>query len=68
LLAFYMDLGDYSGRLLEFDVSFSDQVIKNFGVGGGLKWFDLQLKNSFSGGGAATFEYTILRTDTFRVR
>jgi len=65
LLAFYMDLGDYSGRLLEFDVHLAYQVIKNFGVGGGLKWFDLELKDSFSGGGAATFEYTFFGPTLF---
>lgn len=58
VLGFYMDIGDYSGGLVEFDAVLSYQLIKNFGIGGGFKWFNLRLKDSFSGGGAATFEYT----------
>ena len=65
VLAFYMDLGDYSGGLVEFDVNLTYQIIKNFGVGGGFKWFDLQLKDSFSGGGAATFDYTFVGPTLF---
>ncbi len=65
VLAFYMDIGQYSGRLLEFDMSLAYQVIKNFGVGGGVKWFDLQLKDAFSGGGSATFEYTFFGPTLF---
>ena len=58
VLGFYLDIGDYSGGLVEFDAVLSYQLIKNFGIGGGFKWFNLRLKDSFSGGGAATFEYT----------
>ena len=65
VLAFHLDLGDYSGRLLEFDATVAYQVIKNIGVGGGVKYFDVQLQNDFSGGGSAQFDYTFFGPTIF---
>jgi len=56
-LFFALDLGDYSGSLIELDALGSYQITKHFGVGGGLKYFNLNLQSNTSGGGNAEFDY-----------
>ena len=58
VLAFALDLGDYSGSLLEVDATMAYQLSKYFGIGGGLKYFNLNLQASQSGGGNAEFDYS----------
>ena len=55
--AFALGLGDYSGSLLETDALMAYQLTKHFGIGGGLKYFNLNLQANLSRGGSAEFDY-----------
>ncbi len=57
LLVFALDLGDYSGSLLETDAFLAYQLTKHFGIGGGLKYFNLNLQANTSRGGSAAYNY-----------
>jgi hypothetical protein len=57
VLAFALDLGDYSGSLLEVDAMMAYQLSKTFGIGGGLKYFNLNLQANLSGGGNVEYDY-----------
>jgi hypothetical protein len=57
LLVFALDLGDYSGSLFETDAFFAYQLTKHFGVGGGLKYFNLNLKANTDRGGSVAYNY-----------
>ena len=57
LLVFALDLGDYAGSLLETDAFLAYQLTKHFGIGGGLKYFNLNLKANTSRGGSAAYNY-----------
>jgi hypothetical protein len=46
VLAFYLDVGDVRGGLLEVDGTLHYKVAKHFGIGGGLKYFDLDVVDS----------------------
>lgn len=46
VLAFYLDVGDVRGGLLEVDGILHYRVSKHFGIGGGLKYFDLDVVDS----------------------
>jgi hypothetical protein len=46
VLAFYLDVGDVRGGLLEVDGILHYNVTKHFGIGGGLKYFDLDVVDS----------------------
>lgn len=56
-LFFTLDLGQYSGSLIELDALGAYQITEHFGVGGGLKYFNVNLQNNVSGGGSAEFDY-----------
>ncbi len=64
-LLFTLDLGDYGGTLVEADAMVSYQLSRHFGIGGGLKYFDLDLRDSLSGGGSAEFNYTFFGPGIF---
>jgi len=57
LLGFALDLGDYSGSLIEADAFMAYQLSKHFGIGGGLKYFNLNLQANLSRGGHAEYNY-----------
>ena len=57
LLGFALDLGDYNGSLIEADAFMAYQLSKHFGIGGGLKYFNLNLEANLSGGGHAEYDY-----------
>ena len=57
LLGFALDLGDYSGSLIEADAFMAYQLSKHFGIGGGLKYFNLNLQANTSRGGHAEYNY-----------
>jgi len=57
VLAFALDLGDYRGSLVEADAFMAYQLSKRFGVGGGLKYFNLRLDANLSRGGNAEYDY-----------
>jgi len=57
-LAFALDLGDYSGSLIEMNAALAYQITRHFGIGGGLKYFNLNLQANTSRGGRAEFDYT----------
>ena len=46
VLAFYLDVGDVRGGLLEVDGTLHYKITKHFGIGGGLKYFDLDVVDS----------------------
>ena len=52
VLAFALDVNDYSGSLLEVDGTVGYQLSKRFGIGTGLKYFNLNLQAQKSRGGA----------------
>jgi hypothetical protein len=56
VLAFALDLGDYSGTLLQVDALASYQFTKHFGFGAGLKYFNLDLEAQ-SGRVSASYDY-----------
>ena len=45
-LAFYMQVGDYDGSLVQLDATAGYQITKNFGLGAGLTYFDLRLNGT----------------------
>ena len=57
LLVFALDLGDYSGSLFETDAFLAYQLTKHFGIGGGLKYFNLDLKANTSRGGSVGYKF-----------
>jgi hypothetical protein len=57
LIGFALDLGDYSGHLIESDATIAYQLSKHFGIGGGLKYFNLNLQANTSNGGHAEYDY-----------
>ena len=40
---FALEIGDTYGRLIEANVGVQYQMKKNFGIGGGVKWFFLDI-------------------------
>jgi len=46
VLAFYLDVGDVRGGLLEVDGALHYKLTKHFGIGGGLKYFDVAVVDS----------------------
>ena len=44
--AFYLDVGDVRGSLVEVDGALHYKLTKHFGIGGGLKYFDLDVVDS----------------------
>jgi hypothetical protein len=56
LLAFYMDVGDYNGSLVQVDATAAYQVTKNFGIGAGLTYFNLRL-NGQSDRAEASYDF-----------
>ena len=56
-LVFALDLGDYSGSLFEVDAFLAYQLTKHFGIGGGLKYFNLDLEADSSRGGSVAYKY-----------
>ncbi len=65
LLVFALDLGDYSGSLLETDAFMAYQLTKHLGIGGGLKFFNLNLKANTSRGGSAAYNYKLFGPAVF---
>lgn len=59
LLGFYLEVSDYTGFLLEVDGGISYQLSKHFGIGGGIKYFNLNLQAQKTAGGAE-FDYQFL--------
>ena len=57
VLAFALDVGEYSGSLLEFDAFMAYQLSKHFGIGGGLKYFNLNVQYDKSDGGKVEYDY-----------
>jgi hypothetical protein len=57
VLAFALEIDNYGGSLVEVDASAAYQVSEHFGIGGGLKYFNLRLDANSDGGGGASFEY-----------
>lgn len=57
LLAFALDLGNYRGSLLEADAFMAYRLSKHFGIGGGIKYFNLNVESDKSGG--RNFEYEL---------
>jgi hypothetical protein len=46
VVAFYLDVGDVRGGLLEVDGLLHYKITKHFGIGGGVKYFDLDVVDS----------------------
>ena len=65
LLVFALDLGDYSGSLLETDAFMAYQLTKHFGIGGGLKYFNLNLEANLSRGGSVAYNYKFFGPSVF---
>jgi hypothetical protein len=57
LLAFALEIDDYGGSLVEVDATVGCQLSKHFGIGGGLKYFNLNLTANGDRGGGAEFDY-----------
>ncbi len=57
VLGFALDLGNYSGTLIETDAYMAYQLSKHFGIGGGLKYFNLNLEASQTSGGNVVYDY-----------
>lgn len=57
LLAFTLDVGEYSGSLIEFDAFMAYQLSKYFGIGGGLKYFKLNVQHDVTGGRKVKYDY-----------
>ena len=57
LLAFALDLGDYSGSLIETNALIAYQLSKHFGIGGGFKYFNLNLQANLFRGGNVEYDY-----------
>jgi hypothetical protein len=52
VLAFALEVDKYSGSLIEVDTGVNYQLSKHFGIGGGIKYFRLNLQAQDSGAGA----------------
>jgi hypothetical protein len=59
VFAFALDLNEYSGSLIEVDADVNYQLSKHFGIGGGIKYFNLNLQAQESGAGAE-FDFQFL--------
>jgi hypothetical protein len=57
VLLFALDIGDYSGSLFEADAFMAYQLSKHFGIGGGLKYFNLNFEANTSRGGSVEYDY-----------
>jgi len=57
VLLFALDIGDYSGSLFEADAFMAYQLSKHFGIGGGLKNFNLNFQANTSRGGSVEYDY-----------
>jgi hypothetical protein len=57
VLAFALDISEYKGSLVEADAFMAYQLTKHFGIGGGLKYFDLYLEYDKSDGGNVQYDY-----------
>ena len=64
VLGFALALNQYSGSLVEVDAGASYQLSKNFGIGAGLKYFNLNLQAKETGR-AAEFEYSFFGPAVF---
>lgn len=64
-LAFALDLGEYSGSLIEMNAALAYQISRHFGIGGGLKYFNLNLQAEVGNGGRAEFDYTFFGPAVF---
>lgn len=56
-LGFALEIDNYGGYLVEVDANVAYQVSKHFGVGGGLKYFNLYLEANGDRGGGASYDY-----------
>jgi hypothetical protein len=56
-LAFALEIDNYGGYLVELDANVGYQVSKHFGIGGGLKYFNLYLEANSDRGGGASFDF-----------
>lgn len=56
-LVFALEIDNYGGHLVEVDANVGYQLSKHFGIGGGLKYFNLYLEANADGGGGASFDY-----------
>jgi hypothetical protein len=56
-LAFALKIDNYGGSLVEIDANVAYQVSKHFGIGGGLKYFNLHLEANSDRGGGASYDY-----------
>ena len=65
LLIFALDLGDYSGSIVETDAFMAYQLSKHFGIGGGLKYFNLNLEAPLSRGGKVAYNYEFFGPSVF---
>lgn len=65
VLFFALEIDEYGGSLLEVDASASYQVSKHFGLGAGLKYFNLNLQANSGGGGGAEFDFTFFGPAVF---
>jgi hypothetical protein len=57
VFAFALDIGEYRGSLVEFDAFMAYQLTRHFGIGGGFKYFNLNLDYDQSDGGSVDYEY-----------
>ena len=57
VLVFALDLGEYRGSLFETDAYMAYQLTETFGIGGGLKYFNLNLKADTDRGGTAAYNF-----------
>ena len=64
-LAFALEIDNYGGHLVELDTTVAYQASKHFGIGGGLKYFNLYLEANADGGGGASFDYQFFGPSIF---
>ena len=64
-LAFALQIDNYGGSLVELDGNVVYQVSKHFGIGGGLKYFNLNLEANGDGGGGASYDYRFFGPSIF---
>jgi len=64
VLAFALEVNEYNGTLLEVDAHAAYQLSKHFGIGAGLKYFNLNVQAQKSRGGAE-FDYQFLGPAVF---
>ena len=57
VLAFALEIDNYGGSLVEVDANVAYQLSNHFGIGGGLKYFNLYLEANSDGGGGASYDY-----------